>query len=137
MYDRPTLNELIEAARGHLEAHVIPAIKGDPKLYFQTLVAINVLRIAERELALGWDHLLAEWERLDVLTRDDQPNPTDMDSAVAGLAARNADLCAAIRAGAYDDSTRKSALFTHLVANATAALEVANPKFLAALASEG
>jgi hypothetical protein len=136
VYDRPTLSELIDAARAHLEAHVIPAIKGDPKLYFQTLVAINVLRIAERELALGWGHVQAEWNRLDVLTRDDQRNPTDPQAAQGALAARNATLCAAIRAGEYDSPERKAVLFTHLVATATAALEVANPKFLATLAGE-
>jgi len=53
VYDRPDVSELIDAVRQHLEQQVIPAVKDDPKLYFQTLVAANVLKIAGRDLALS------------------------------------------------------------------------------------
>ena len=66
MYDRPNTSELIDAVRGHLEANVIPlARETNRRLYFQTLVAINVLKIVERELQMGQAHALAEWESLN------------------------------------------------------------------------
>jgi hypothetical protein len=133
MYDRPTAAELIEAARLHLEQQVIPVAKAaHHKLYFQTLVAINVMKIVERELALSSGHRRAEWSRLNMLLGE-QPQPNDIATFDAALADRNAQLCTAIRAGAYDDNR---AVFSHLKATTSEQLEVANPKFLATLASE-
>ncbi len=128
MNDRPTLEELIEAARLHIETNVIPAVKGDARLYFQTLVAINVLRVAERELTHGWSHLQAEWRRLDHLEGEAQTIPASPTEAAEALRVRNAELCARIRAGEYD--AESAALFAHLQANVREALEIANPKFL-------
>lgn len=128
MNDRPTLEELIEAARLHLETNVIPALKGDAKLYFQTLVAVNVLRVTERELTDGWSHLQAEWRRLDQLEGEARSIPASPTEAQAALRVRNAALCARIRAGAYDEDS--AALFAHLQATVREALEIANPKFL-------
>lgn len=129
MYDRPTLSELIAAVRHHLEAAVIPAAKGlNHKLYFQTLVAANVLKIAERELALADAHFHAQWARLNLL-QGEQPMPTEPTERRAALAARHRALCAAIRAGHHDDDLH---LLRHLKAFATEQLEVANPKWLQA-----
>ncbi len=129
MYDRPTLHELLAAVRHHLESAVIPAAKAlNHKLYFQTLVAANVLKIAERELIFAEPHLHAEWGRLNLLLGE-QPLPTEPAARRAALAERNRDLCAQIRAGRHDDS---APLFRHLKACATEQLEVANPKWLAA-----
>jgi hypothetical protein len=128
MNDRPTLEELIDAARMHLETNVIPAIKGDARLYFQTLVAINVLRVAERELLHGWSHAQAEWRRLDQLEGESLPMPASPSEAAAALRARNAVLSARIRAGDYD--AESAALFAHLLATVRESLEIANPKFL-------
>ena len=134
MYDRPTASELIEAARQHLESNVIPAVKDiNHKLYFQTLVAINVLRIVEREMALSTTHERAAWERLNVLLGVKSP-PDSREGWEAGLAHRNAQLCAAIREGDHDTD---EALFEHLMATTYEQLEVANPKYLQALAMEG
>lgn len=131
MYDRPNLSELIDATRGHLEANIIPAIKADPKLYFQTLVAINVLKIAERELALKWKHFHAEWSRLDALYGTVTPIPPDPADAEAALTARLATLSDHIREG-YFSPDQQAALLAHLLAQTTDALEIANPKFLSA-----
>jgi hypothetical protein len=129
MYDRPTLTELITAVRQHLENEVIPATKAlNHKLYFQTLVAVNVLRIAERELILAEPHLQAEWKRLNALLGE-QPLPNEPTARRAALAERNRALCAAIRAGHYDSSQD---LLRHLKACAAEQLEVANPKWLQA-----
>jgi hypothetical protein len=51
-HDRPTAPELVEAVREFLEAEVLPALD-DHRLKFRTLVAINGLGIAQRELEAG------------------------------------------------------------------------------------
>ncbi|HZG36160.1 MAG TPA: DUF6285 domain-containing protein [Gaiellaceae bacterium] len=48
-FDRPTPPELCEAVREFLEAEILPVLD-DHRLRFRTLVAINGLGIAEREL---------------------------------------------------------------------------------------
>lgn len=136
MYDRPDLTELLDAVRQHLENVVIPAVRADRKLYFQTLVAINVLRIATREIAHAPDHAAAEWARLNALTHERDAAPTALADLVAGLAQRNRALCAGIRAGYYDAPDRQAALYAHVMASSIAQLEVANPRFLQTLAAE-
>jgi hypothetical protein len=49
-HDRPTPRELVEATREFLEREILPTLT-DPRLRFRTLVALNALGIAERELA--------------------------------------------------------------------------------------
>lgn len=49
LHDRPTPQELAEAVREFLQAEILP-ILDDHRLRFRTLVAINGLGIAEREL---------------------------------------------------------------------------------------
>ena len=49
-HDRPTPQELAEAVREFLQTEILP-ILDDHRLKFRTLVAINGLGIAERELA--------------------------------------------------------------------------------------
>jgi hypothetical protein len=49
MYDRPSPAELCEAVREFLEAEILPELV-DHRLKFRTLVAINGLGMAEREL---------------------------------------------------------------------------------------
>jgi hypothetical protein len=133
MYDRPSAQALVEAARQHLENHVVAAVKSDPKLYFETLVAINVLRVVERELALAPDHLAAEWASLKAITGEESAALSPDPNALYG---HNQALAAAIRAGEYDDATRSAALLDHLLAVTRLQLEVGNPRFLAALDAE-
>lgn len=132
MYDRPTAAELIDAARHHLEENIVPAVRADHKLYFQTLVAINVLRIVERELQLSGDHRLEEWARLNAI-QGSTPRPHTHFELNAALEERTIQLCADIRAGKFDQDAE---LFEQLKARTIEQLEVANPKFLAALAKE-
>lgn len=134
MVDRPNLKELIEAVQQHLESNIIPAVRGDGKLYFQTLVAINVLRIAGREIDLGRDHAEAEWERLNALTGDVQAMSGRMDGIQDELGKRNKILSEAIRAGEFDENPTQ--LLEHLKATSIDALMVANPRFLQTLAAE-
>jgi Domain of unknown function (DUF6285) len=51
-HDRPTAAELVEATREFLEGEILPTLT-DQRLRFRTLVAINALGIAHRELESG------------------------------------------------------------------------------------
>lgn len=136
LYDRPTLEELIDAARMHLETAVIPAVKGDARLYFQSLVAANILRIAARQASLEAAHLQGLWQDMNALLGAVEPFDGDPADLRRRLEARRADLCAAIRAGDYDAEDRAAPLLVHLLRATRLQLEVANPKFLEALDAE-
>ncbi len=135
-YDRPSLEELIDAACYHLEANVIPMVKNDAKLYFQTLVAVNILRIAIRQVTLEDKHTLAAWSGMNTLTRDSREIPRDLQERRAALTERNQQLCDAIRRGDYDGTAERLALLAYVKRLTTAQLEVANPKFLQGIAQE-
>ncbi len=128
MYDRPNLYELVDAVRMHLEQNLVPAAKADPRLYFQTLVAVNVMRIIGRELQLGEAHANAEWQSLNQLEAVDMPAPARYTELQAALAERNVRLSATIRQGVYD--SLHDALLPHLKSVVAAQLEVANPRYL-------
>lgn len=134
LYDRPALNELIDAAQMHFETTIIQMVRHDPKLYYQTLVAINILKIASREAAQSAAHQRQNWAGLDALEGSETGLPKDAVSFEQATEARQTALCAAIRAGDYDDRT--DALLDYLLAATRAQLEVANPKFLETLESE-
>lgn len=136
MYDRPNAAELLDAVRLHLESAIVPAVRADRKLYFQTLVAINVLKIVGRELHLSDAHLRAAWERLNALDDDEMPLPRTPAEQRAAFAERDAALCASIRAGDFDANARRPDVFAHVKATSIAQLQVANPRFLAKLAAE-
>jgi uncharacterized protein DUF6285 len=59
-HDRPTAAELVEATREFLEREILPTLE-DQRLRFRTLVAINALGIAQRELESG-EEMLSEVE---------------------------------------------------------------------------
>lgn len=130
MYDRPNAQELIDAVRLHLEQHVIPAARPNPRLYFQTLVAVNVLKIVGRELGLAEQHAAAEWVGLNLVQNVETLMPTHLSEIQAAIASRYRTLCADIRAGSYDETTRKQMLFEHVKSVTMAQLQVANPKYL-------
>ncbi|MCA9904341.1 MAG: hypothetical protein KC547_10820 [Anaerolineae bacterium] len=136
MYDRPSLTELLDAVREHLENQIVPAVKPDPRLYFHTLVAINLLKIAERELQYREAHLQTAWQRLNVLQDTDKAIPSDSQEALDALALRSDRLCQDIRAGVYDAEARKQALFKHLLLSTREQLEVASPRFLQTVQQE-
>lgn len=50
MHDRPTPGELVEAVREFLGTEILPLLD-DHRVKFRTIVALNALGIAERELA--------------------------------------------------------------------------------------
>jgi hypothetical protein len=129
MYDYPTAAELIAAARMQLEQQVIPAL-GEPRLRFQTLVAANVLAIVERELAGGEGHLAAAWRRMGGLLGERDGGPPAGPALRAAVGQRGQALCAAIRAGAFDEPVAERALLAHLRQAAEEELAVSNPRYL-------
>jgi hypothetical protein len=66
--DRPTALELIEAVTEFLSTEVLPAAT-DHRLKFRTLVALNALGIAHRELESGEDLLIADDEATELARR--------------------------------------------------------------------
>lgn len=140
MAERPSLSEMLDAVRLHIETEVAPALKNDERLYDQTLAAINVLQIAERELEQRPTHQLLEWERLNAIAALQDyccPIPAypsrDLE---AKLEARTEVLSERIRAGEYDDEDSRCGLLGHLLMAAREELEIVNPKLLIALDEE-
>ena len=68
MNDRPTAAELVEATREYLETEILPALD-DQRLRFRTLVAINALGIAHRELESTEEELLSPEEAAELASR--------------------------------------------------------------------
>ena len=71
-HDRPTPQELAEAVREFLEREILPTI-GDHRLKFRTLVAINGLGIAERELWATAEERELDWELARRIRAGDVP----------------------------------------------------------------
>ena len=108
-HDAPSIAQLVESVREWLQTDVLQATDG--RLRFHTRVAINVLSIVERELALGAAHEVAHLERLRSLGVADE-----------------ASLAAAIRAGELDD--RLAEVRAVVWQSVRDKLAVANPKYL-------
>ncbi len=110
-HDAPTAAQLVEAVREFVERDLgADGGAGDPRLRFHARVAVNVLRIVERELALGPRQAAEHAERLLRLGVTD-----------------DAELARGIRAGRYDD--RVDELLAELREAVRAKLEVANPTY--------
>ena len=108
LYDRPQAPELVEAVREFLEDEVMTATEGSVR--YQARVAVNALRIVERELAHGEEATVAHHERL----------------ASLGVA-DDAELAAAIRAGDFDD--RWESVLAAVRASVLDKLAVAHPGY--------
>ena len=68
MSDRPTALELIEAVTEFLSTEVLPTAT-DHRAKFRTLVALNALGIAYRELESGADVLITDDEAAELARR--------------------------------------------------------------------
>jgi Domain of unknown function (DUF6285) len=108
-HDAPSAAELVEAVREWIERDVMGATDG--RLKFHARVAVNVLAIVERELALGPAQATVHAQRL----------------ASLGLA-DDAALAAAIRSGTLDD--RLDEVRALVWAGVRDKLAVANPDYL-------
>lgn len=110
MHDAPTASQLVEAVREWLERDVLAGTSG--RLQFHARVAINVLAMVEREMALG------------------SQQASDHGARLASLGVANdAELAAAIRNGDLDD--RLDEVIDAVRATVTDKLRVANPGYFA------
>jgi hypothetical protein len=108
-HDIPTAGQLVEAVREFLERDVMAATEG--RVQFHTRVAVNVLGMVERELALGPAQAEEHRARLAALGYESE-----------------AELAAAIRSGALDDRRAEVSAFVRRTVEDK--LRVANPKYL-------
>ena len=107
-HDAPSAAQLVEAVREFLERDVMDAMTG--RVQFHTRVAVNVLRMVERELIDGGEQGVAHAARL----------------ASLGVGS-DAELADAIRNGLLDD--RLSEVRAVVTASVHDKLRVANPKY--------
>ena len=108
-HDLPTAAQLVEAVREFLESDVMPATEG--RVHFHTRVAVNALRMVERQFDLGPGQAAAHRAALEGLGVADET-----------------ELAAAIRAGRLDD--RRAEVVDVLRGTVRAKLDVANPRYL-------
>ncbi len=123
MKDRPVAQELIEAVRYFLEQELLPGLT-DPRLKYQTLIAANVLAIAERELAADPSIELRQQEALAQLLQQS-----------GKLDELNQQLCQMIRHGAFDDPESFRRVLAILREQVIHKLEIANPRYLKSFSS--
>jgi hypothetical protein len=107
-HDVPTAQELVEAVREFLERDVMTATEG--RVQFHARVAVNVLKMVERELAMGGDQADVHAARL----------------ATLGVASER-ELSEAIASGALDD--RLDEVVAVVRATVADKLAVANPAY--------
>ena len=108
-HDVPTAGELVEAVREYLERDVMTQTEG--RLQFHARVAVNVLKMVEREIELGAAQASAHEARLTTL----------------GVSSEK-ELSAAISSGALDD--RLDEVVAVVRATVRDKLAVANPRYL-------
>ena len=114
MYDQPTASELLAGVAGFLRDEISPTLSG--RLAFHARVAVNVLEMVRRELALGPAAVEGEAARLTALLGRDAPVP-DLEQA----------LCEAIAGGEVDPGD--PALIAHLWATTLDTLAVDQPNY--------
>ena len=112
--ERPDARELVEAVREFVESEVQPQLEGS--VAFHTRVAVNVLKIVERELELGAGMDDARARRLaDLVGREGE-----LESLVR-------ELSEGIRTGSHD--LRTPGLAEHLRATVMDKLAIDNPRY--------
>jgi hypothetical protein len=115
MFEHPNSADLIAAVRAYLEQTAIPALSGHNA--FHGRVAVNVLSILERELALGPAALAAETARLQTL----------LGAPEAGLGQLRAMLCAKIASG--EITAESPGVLAHLLATAADRVAIEQPNY--------
>ena len=124
MQDRPTAAELLDAVREFLADEIVPLLV-DRRTRFRTLVAVNALKILQREAEEEIQHIRDEACALRVLLNSDAPLPDDADAQRRLVLDLNAELASRIRGGRPPARTAE-----HLRRVGIAKLAVASPEYL-------
>jgi hypothetical protein len=98
-HDLPTAGEMVEAVREFLERDVMNATEG--RVQFHTRVAVNVLKMVERELSSGEEQANVHATRLATLGVSSEKELSDA-IASGALDDRLADVVAVVRATVAD-----------------------------------
>lgn len=107
----PTLAELVEAVGEHFKTKVLPLVT-DPRLRFDTLVALRALEVVNRQILRPTTHkLTVNALRQALFDRNDQ------------------DFIAAIEAGEFDSPERDAQLRAFFTADCQLGLSSWNPTF--------
>ncbi|MGH9884468.1 MAG: DUF6285 domain-containing protein [bacterium] len=125
--DRPTVQELLGAVRSFLEKELMPELEGVRR--FHARVAVNVLGIVSRELALEGVQRPAQHARLLALLARTEACPTEPRALDRAVEALERELCARIRAGFGEQAAERARLLEHLRATAAERLAVSNPTY--------
>lgn len=134
MNDRPSAPELLAAVRLFLEGDLLKSLT-DSRLRFQTLIAANVLGIAEREWQQEEEQLEEEARVLGALLSHERPNTARVGDLRQTVLALNAELCRRIQAGTFDEPGRFKELGQILRQSLVRKLQIANPRYLASFDS--
>ena len=114
MQDRPTTVELLEAVREFLERDVLPSLTVHGVRY-RMLIALNVLRIVEREVPGREARLRDELAALaDLFDRPREPPPADAALLERRVQEANQELCERIRTGAADAGPWRARVLAHV-----------------------
>lgn len=136
MQDRPTALELLQAIRDLLEQEILAGLS-DPRLKYRTLIAINVLRMLEREVPDEEARLRAELGALEELLGF---SPAEPPGDPARLRRRvlevNRELCERIRRGLADADPWRGRVLAHVRSAVEEKLRINNPARLDAFLAE-
>jgi hypothetical protein len=125
--ERPTKRELLLAVQKFLERDLLPGLEGVHR--FHARVAVNVLGIVSRELALEGAQRPAQHARLAALLGRDEPAPAGPEALERAIEALERELVARIRSGFGDAPDEKQRLLAHLRATAAERIAVSNPNW--------
>ncbi|MBI4588054.1 MAG: hypothetical protein HY725_04405 [Candidatus Rokubacteria bacterium] len=136
MQDRPTALELLQAVRDLLEKEILPTLT-DLRLRYHTRIAMNVLRILEREIPDEEERLRAELRALGELL-DLPPTAPPRDPALLRqrVLEANRELCGRIRQGLADSGPWREGVLAHVRGAVEEKLRINNPAELATFLAE-
>jgi len=136
MQDRPTALELLQAIRDLLEERIVPSLT-DRRLKYETLIAINALRMLEREVPDEEGRLRAELAALgELLDLPRAKPPGDPAALRRRVLEANRELCERIRRGLADAGPWRERVLSHVRAAVEEKLRINNPARFAEFVAE-
>ncbi|MBI3030481.1 MAG: hypothetical protein HYY64_13295 [Candidatus Rokubacteria bacterium] len=136
MQDRPTALELLQAIRDLLEQEILPGLT-DPRSKYRTLIAINVLRMLEREVPDEEGRLRAELGALQELLDLPRTAPPGDAARLRGrVLEANRELCERIQQGGADAGPWRQRVLAHVRGAVEEKLRINNPSRLETFLAE-